>query len=540
MTNNIETFEPVKLNEYYLKLIVNGLKKEIRESLFKPIFDLLGSNNTLNINNDKRTLLSALHSGRIYYENGAFKSRKPFSNAVAFELEQLGAKYKYGAYYIPRNMLPVEIDNALAFIAAKEATKVTALNGLLIKLASNIDKSIFVKSFIENAVIKLFTKLQTDLLNTTKDNNVPIIDLGYEIPEIKKQDSWFEAIDAQHKYDDTYDKKTGTRISLKDKDKNKDKAQPPATSYTGDNKNEPLGDNDNTPDKEDTGSDTTGSEKDKGSSGEDKRDKNKDQNKDKGQDDKTKNKPSKSDTDLNTGSKDKKEKNNTFFEDNFNKSRLNKETDKIAQDYIYNMDYWVKNWKSKEIAKMRKDVVDLVKQGARTDTLTKYFEKRWGIATRKAEFLARNESGIASSVLKATHYQNLGCEYFMWLRSTSIEKRELHLEYAKPTGNQYGINGTNIFAFNDPPIIEQVEIKDGAGKKTAIPKPDGQRGLPQQTYNCNCNLVGIKDPKFYENRKKIENAKRNIFTKIKYAIENSKQRNNNPWRYRRFREGQEV
>ena len=399
MTNNIETFKPVTLNEYYLSLIVAGLKKEIQESLFNPIFELLKSNNTFfNITNDKNTLLSALHSGRIYYANGAFRSNKPFSNAVADELEKLGAKYKYKAYYIPRNMLPVEIDNALAFIAAKEATKVASLNSLLIKLASNIDKSTFVKSFIENAVIKLFTKLQTDLLNTTKDNNVPIIDLGY----------------------------------------------------------------------------------------------------------------------------------------------LSKQSDKIAKDYTENMDYWVKNWKSKEIAKMRNDVLELVKKGARTDTLTKYFIQRWGIATRKAEFLARNESGIASSVLKATHYQNLGCEYFMWLRSTSIEKRELHLEYAKPTGNQYGINGTNIFAFNDPPIIEQVEIKDGTGKKTAIPKPDGQRGLPQQTYNCNCNLVGIKDPKFYENRKKIENAKRNIFTKIKYAIENSKQRNNNPWRYRRFRQGQEV
>lgn len=536
MTNNVETFEPVKLNEYYLKLIVNGLKKEIRESLFKPIFDLLGSNNTLNINNDKRTLLSALHSGRIYYENGAFKSSKPFSNAVAFELEQLGAKYKYGAYYIPRNMLPVEIDNALAFIAAKEATKVTALNGLLIKLASNIDKSTFVKSFIENAVIKLFTKLQTDLLNTTKDNNVPIIDLGYQIPEINKQDSWFEAIDVQHKYDDNYDKKTGAKTSLKDKGKNKDKTQPPTTLDTDDNKNEPLGANDNNPNKGDTSLDTTGSEKDKGSAGKDKEDKNKNQNKDKGQDNKSKNKPSKPDTDLNTGGEDKKKKNSTFFEDNFNKSRLNKETDKIAQDYIYNMDYWVKNWKSKEIAKMRKDVVELVKQGARTDTLTKYFMQRWGIATRKAEFLARNESGIASSVLKATHYQNLGCEYFMWLRSTSIEKRELHLEYAKSTGNQYGINGTNIFAFNDPPIIEQVELKGGG----AVPKPDGQKGLPGMTYNCSCGLVGIKNPQYYINRRKIENAKRNIFTKIKYAIENSTQRNNYAWRYRRFGEGQKV
>lgn len=105
------------------------------------------------------------------------------------------------------------------------------------------------------------------------------------------------------------------------------------------------------------------------------------------------------------------------------------------------MDYWIKNWKSKEIAKMRKDVVELVKQGARIDTLTKYFMQRWGIATRKAEFLARNESGIASSVLKATHYQNLGCEYFMWLRSTSIEKENYTLNMQNQQTINMGLTG---------------------------------------------------------------------------------------------------
>lgn len=382
-----DTFKPVRINEYFLKQIATGLKKEIYDSMFKPIFEVLGNNTVFN---DKKTLTNAINSGRIYYENGAFRSNKPFSNAVADELEKLGAKYRNGAYYIERAMLPLEIENTLALVAAREAAKVAALNGLLLRLADTLEQDTAVKLFIEKATERMFKKLQTDLEESTTEGKVPVI-------EVIKTD---------------------------------------------------------------------------------------------------------------------------------------KQAKKVTDDYVYNMDYWVKNWKSKEISLMRQDIAQMVQGGARTEIISKYIQNRWGIAERKAEFLARNESGIAGSVIKATHYQDIGCTHFMWLRSTSREKRPLHLEYAKEIGNQYGIGGTNIFAFADPPIIEQVKAGD-----SYIPKPNGQKGLPGQIYNCSCNLVGIKNPQYYINRQKIENAKRNIFTKIKYAIENNKQRNNYPWRYRRFGEG---
>lgn len=382
-----DTFKPVRINEYFLKQIATGLKKEIYDSMFKPIFEVLGNNTVFN---DKKTLTNAINSGRIYYENGAFRSNKPFSNAVADELEKLGAKYRNGAYYIERAMLPLEIENTLALVAAREAAKVAALNGLLLRLADTLGQDTAVKLFIEKATERMFKKLQTDLEESTTEGKVPVI-------EVIKTD---------------------------------------------------------------------------------------------------------------------------------------KQAKKVTDDYVYNMDYWVKNWKSKEISLMRQDIAQMVQGGARTEIISKYIQNRWGIAERKAEFLARNESGIAGSVIKATHYQDIGCTHFMWLRSTSREKRPLHLEYAKEIGNQYGIGGTNIFAFADPPIIEQVKAGD-----SYIPKPNGQKGLPGQIYNCSCNLVGIKNPQYYINRQKIENAKRNIFTKIKYAIENNKQRNNYPWRYRRFGEG---
>ena len=416
----VDSFKPVQISEYFLKQIAAGLKKEIYDSMFKQIFEVFSSNS---IYNDKKTLTNAIQSGRIYYENGAFRSNKPFSNAVAHELEKLGAKFKHGAYYIERALLPVEIENALSIIAARETAKIAALNGLLVRLAATVGQETAVKLFIEKAVDRMFKKLQVDLEETTKERKVPVIDVSVDIPDIDIADTDFQKIDEYHQLT---------------KEERKNLEVPKL---------------------------------------------------------------------------------------NIDEVVISKRAKKIAEDYTYNMDYWVKNWKAKEITVMRRDVLEMTQNGARTETIKKYFMTRWGIAERKAEFLARNESGIASSVLKATHYQDMGCTHFKWLRSTSKEKRELHLEYAKETNNKYGIGGTNIFAFDNPPIIDE---------------RTGQRGLPQETYNCSCNLVGIKNPQYYINRQKAENAKRNIFTKIKYTIQNSTQRNNYPWRYRRFGEGQEV
>lgn len=186
---------------------------------------------------------------------------------------------------------------------------------------------------------------------------------------------------------------------------------------------------------------------------------------------------------------------------------LTKETKKVAEDYVYNMKYWVKNWEVKNIIKMRRDVSKMVQDGERVPTIAEYFEKRWKIAKDKAQFLALNESHLASSVIKATHYQNMGFTHFKWGRSSSIEKRKLHEEY-------YG----KVFSYSDPPVIDERL---------------GIKGLPRQIWNCKCHQIPIINADFYANARKINNDKRNIFKKIF----NGKQCNNNPWRYRRFGQG---
>ena len=199
---------------------------------------------------------------------------------------------------------------------------------------------------------------------------------------------------------------------------------------------------------------------------------------------------------------------------NVDEYELNKVSKEIAEDYIYNMNYWVKKWEVKDIIKMRKEVADMVQKGVRVPQLQEYFEKHWKQGKDKALFLAENESRLAGSVIQATQYQKLGCTQFKWGRSTSLEKRELHKTY-------YG----QIFDFDNPPIIDE---------KLGI------KGLPRQIWNCKCQMLCVAPTlaEMLKKKEEIHNAKRNVIELIKYRIRNSKQRRNSAWQYRRYRQGQ--
>lgn len=192
-----------------------------------------------------------------------------------------------------------------------------------------------------------------------------------------------------------------------------------------------------------------------------------------------------------------------------NQVALDEQSKKIAQDYTYNMQYWVKKWEVKNIIKMRQDVLKMIQEGARVPRLTEYFEKRWGIARSKANFLAINESHLAASVIKATQYQMMGTPGYVWGRSSSKEKRELHKHYYN-----------KFFTWDNKPIIDE-EL--------------GIKGYPRQIWNCKCHMLVVVPTleDLLKRRTEVKNE-RNFFKRI----QNSTQRNNNAWRYRRFGQGQ--
>lgn len=146
----------------------------------------------------------------------------------------------------------------------------------------------------------------------------------------------------------------------------------------------------------------------------------------------------------------------------------------IARDYTNNMRFWIKEWASEHlIPEMRQRVQEAVLAGYRADYVQKMLEKEFGIAKRKAKFLARNETAIMLAEYRKTEYQKIGINHFIWSTTMDGRERELHKE----------LNG-KVFRFDNPPVIEQIKVGDHY-----IPKPGGRRGLPGEIYNCRCHII---------------------------------------------------
>lgn len=497
----MKAFKPVSIKESGLNRISKGLQQSLWDSFYKTLFDVVKNNS---VYNDVNILVNAIRSGKIYYADGAFRTAKTFSNAEALELERLGAKFRKGSYYIDKTSLPFAINEAITFVYSKQQAIFDKLDLTLANLALNLSKDTETQLYIKYAVESVYKTLQQDLIASMTDKSISLIDIarkGGEQPQTvssfdkvdeyykkteeqakKLHDIWLEKVekakDLRTKYKDFEKDKKG---NLEQPPKSKDEEQPPKSK---DEEQLPKP-------KDDLKKELDKVEKEKEKARKDLQD---------------------------FRDKQAKEAPSLLPESETQKDVFSR-ADKIAQDYTYNMDYWVKNFKAKEISKMREDILKMRERGERVETVEKYLQDRWKVGKNKAKFLARNECGLASTVLKATYYQEMGCTHYFWLKSHSDEKRPLHLELAKEENNQYGIAGRNIFSFDDNPIIDE---------KT------GQRGLPQTIYNCGCNFAPIKNVDYYINRKKIENAKRNVFKKAVYTIKNSFKRFNSVYRYRRF------
>lgn len=146
---------------------------------------------------------------------------------------------------------------------------------------------------------------------------------------------------------------------------------------------------------------------------------------------------------------------------------------KIAQSYTNNMRFYIKDFEEKRIPEMRRKIAQMVLDGYRTDHIQKMLEQEYGIMSRKAEFLAQNETTIMLAQYKRVTYQEMGFDKFIWRTIVDGRERDLHYKH----------NG-KIFRYDDPPIIDE---------------RTGQHGLPGETYNCLIGEMSIQSP-FIHNR----------------------------------------
>ena len=94
--------------------------------------------------------------------------------------------------------------------------------------------------------------------------------------------------------------------------------------------------------------------------------------------------------------------------------------------------------------------------------------KRWRNARKRAEFIARDQTGKLTAQLSRERVTAAGVTHFKWLHSRGgAEPRELHLR----------LNG-QVFAYDDPPVIDE---------------RTGEKGYPGQLPNCGCIAIPIID-----------------------------------------------
>ena len=164
----------------------------------------------------------------------------------------------------------------------------------------------------------------------------------------------------------------------------------------------------------------------------------------------------------------------------------------IAKRYTENLDFWIKNWTEEQMIKMRDVVGVMAQEGKSTKDIAEYIQRQFGESQRHSQFLARNETAIATSSYLSAKYESEGFTSFKWHTILDRRERPLHHE----------LNG-KVFRFDNPPIIDA---------------RTGQKGLPGQTYNCRCTFSPYVDSEFLKNRRAMFKAQNSLLEKIKNCL----------------------
>lgn len=160
----------------------------------------------------------------------------------------------------------------------------------------------------------------------------------------------------------------------------------------------------------------------------------------------------------------------------------------FVQKYSINLQEWVYKYIEDDIELIKKYLIEMSLQGKTQMTIAKFLKKRYNIDMKKALFIARNESATIVSNYLVQKYQAEGFEYFRWITNYDGRERPLHAELGKKTNNKHGINETNLFRFDNPPIIDE---------RTE------QRGYTGEAYNCRCLMSPYVDKDFVQRRRDL-------------------------------------
>jgi len=137
----------------------------------------------------------------------------------------------------------------------------------------------------------------------------------------------------------------------------------------------------------------------------------------------------------------------------------------MQTEYEEDMSTYITGWKKEEIVKLRKRVEQAVFDGFRADKIKDTLQSQFGQASRKAKFLARQETSLLVSKYRQLRYEEVGVQRYKWSTSHDPRVRQDHKD----------LNG-RIFRFDDPPVVDRAT---------------GKKANPGEDFNCRCVAIPI-------------------------------------------------
>ncbi len=142
----------------------------------------------------------------------------------------------------------------------------------------------------------------------------------------------------------------------------------------------------------------------------------------------------------------------------------------LSKAYSKNLNEYVAEYTREEAQRLRDKITKTVLEGYRSDKLAKQLKAEFGVTSRKAKFLARQETSLLVSKYRQVRYQELGLDEYRWSTSHDERVREDHkiLDY------QYRLSqGLKplTFSYSNPPITDRAT---------------GARNNPGEDFNCRC------------------------------------------------------
>lgn len=137
----------------------------------------------------------------------------------------------------------------------------------------------------------------------------------------------------------------------------------------------------------------------------------------------------------------------------------------IASEWGFNLDLYIRNWTNENILKLRQMVQTEAFEGRRAESMIAAIEQNYGVSTRKAKFLARQETSLLMSKFHETRFRQLGMDEYKW--ETAEDERVRH---------DHELLHGRIFRWDDPPVVD---------------RSTGRKGNPGEDFNCRCVAIPI-------------------------------------------------